>query len=306
MEDMKVALLIDGDNISASYITSILDELTEIGVTTIKRIYGDWTRPEMHSWRDELLNRSIQPVQQFSNVSGKNATDSALIIDAMDILYNKDVDCFCIVSSDSDFTRLASRLAESGKTVIGMGEEKTPGSFRNACTRFVSLENLKTSSGELAKGDISLTSIEHVIAKAVRDNENRGRDTSLAEVGSRLSKKYPDFDVRTFGYSYLSRFIEDMPRFALTRKDNTVTVAISEDTAQDAKQQVELFIRTCVKEHNGRYSVNQLSNKVYEHFPDFKLKDAGYSQFSKLVASINGIVIANGASEHEKFAVLEK
>ncbi|MGI6591302.1 MAG: NYN domain-containing protein [Eggerthellaceae bacterium] len=305
MEDMKVALLIDGDNISASYITSILDELTEVGVTTIKRIYGDWTRPEMHSWRDELLNRSIQPVQQFSNVSGKNATDSALIIDAMDILYNKDVDCFCIVSSDSDFTRLASRLAESGKMVIGMGEEKTPGSFRNACTRFVSLENLKTSSGELAKGGITLTSIEHVIAKAIRDNENRGRATSLAEVGSRLSKKYPDFDVRSFGYSYLSRFIEDIPRFSLTRKDNTVTVAISEGSSKGARQQVEQFIRNCVQEHGNRYSVNQLSNDVYEHFPDFKLKDSGYSQFSKLVASIGGLSVESTDGENEKYAVLE-
>lgn len=305
MEDMKVALLIDGDNISASYITSILDELTEIGVTTIKRIYGDWTRPEMRSWRQELLNRSIQPVQQFANVSGKNATDSALIIDAMDILYLKDVDCFCIVSSDSDFTRLASRLAESGKMVIGMGEEKTPGSFRNACTRFVSLENLKTSEGDLAQADKpSLTGIEHTIAKAIRDNENRGRQTSLAEVGSRLSKKYPDFDVRSYGYSYLSRFIEDMPRFELSRANNTVTVSISEHTAEASKKQVERFIQECVIQHDGHYTINQLSNKVYQHFPTFKLKDLGYSQFHKLVASVKGVKVKQEGNE--KYAVAEK
>jgi uncharacterized LabA/DUF88 family protein len=305
MEDLKVALLIDGDNISASYITSILDELTEIGVTTIKRIYGDWTRPEMRSWREELLNRSIQPVQQFANVSGKNATDSALIIDAMDILYLKDVDCFCIVSSDSDFTRLASRLAESGKMVIGMGEEKTPGSFRNACTRFVSLENLKTSEGDLAQADKpSLTGIEHTIAKAIRDNENRGRQTSLAEVGSRLSKKYPDFDVRSYGYSYLSRFIEDMPRFELSRANNTVTVSISEHTAEASKKQVERFIQECVSQHDGHYTINQLSNKVYQHFPTFKLKDLGYSQFHKLVASVKGVSVKQKGNE--KYAVAEK
>ena len=303
MEDLKIALLIDGDNISASYITSILDELTEVGVTTIKRIYGDWTRPEMRSWREELLNRSISPVQQFANVSGKNATDSALIIDAMDILYNKDVDVFCIVSSDSDFTRLASRLAESGKTVIGMGEEKTPSAFRNACTRFVNLENLKTSSGELAQGGISLTSIEHVIAKTIRDNENRGRITQLSEVGDRLSKKYPDFDVRTFGYSYLSRFIEDMPRFELVRDNNTVTVSISAHTAQTTKKQVEQFIEDCVRDHDGHYTINQLSNKVYEHFPNFKLKDLGYSQFFKLVASVKGVKVVQ--ENGEKYAVAE-
>ncbi|ACV22150.1 NYN domain [Slackia heliotrinireducens] len=310
MEDLKIALLIDGDNVSANYIGSILDELTETGTTTIKRIYGDWTRPEMRSWRDQLLGRSVQPVQQFSNVSGKNATDSALIIDAMDILYGRDVDAFCIVSSDSDFTRLASRLTESGKVVIGMGEEKTPDAFRNACTKFVNLENLSSASNgddeSSGHGTASATlkGVEHVIAKVIRDNENRGRVTQLSEVGNRLSKKYPDFDVRSFGYSYLSRMIEDMPRFVLTRTDTKVTVSISQDQATQVTEQVKAFILTTVGEHkNKRMGVSELSNKVYEAFPGFKLKDSGYSQISKLVASIDGMSVESGRN-NKKYAVV--
>ena len=142
MENKRFALLIDADNISAKYISVILEELSTYGITTYKRIYGDWTSTQANKWKGELLENSVIPIQQFSNTVGKNATDSTLIIDAMDILYTGNVDGFCIVSSDSDFTRLASRLRESGMEVIGMGEEKTPRSFRVACTRFVNLENL--------------------------------------------------------------------------------------------------------------------------------------------------------------------
>ncbi len=299
MDDLRIALLIDGDNISAKYLNSILDELTEVGVVNIKRIYGDWTKPEMHSWGKVLLSRSITPMQQFNNVSGKNATDSALIIDAMDILYNKDVDAFAIVSSDSDFTRLANRLQESGKTVIGMGETKTPDSFRNACTRFVQLENLHSSRDEIpVKSELSQQGIEHVIAKTIRDNENAGRRTSLAEVGNRLRKKYPDFDVRSFGYSYLSIFIEDMPRFSLIRHDSQVTVELV--NPESKKSEVAAFIVKTLKEHEGGpMTMNELSNIVYDGIPDFKLKDLGYSQFSKLVASIDGVMVRS-VSQNEK------
>ena len=300
MEDLKIALLIDGDNISAKYLNSILDELTEVGTVTIKRIYGDWTRPEMHSWSKELLNRSITPMQQFNNVSGKNATDSALIIDAMDILYNKNVDAFAIVSSDSDFTRLASRLGESGKTVIGMGEGKTPDSFRNACTRFVSLENLHSSHGEIpTKSDLSQRGVEHIIAKTIRDNENAGKETSLAEVGNRLRKKYPDFDVRTFGYSVLSTFIEDMPRFELIRRESQVMVKLVDPKSK--RDNVVSFIVKQLKERENRsMTMNELSNLVYENIPDFKLKDLGYSQFYKFVASIDGVAVRTIAQNEKQ------
>ena len=135
MDGQCFALLIDADNVSAKYIKPILTELSKYGNITYKRIYGDWTSTQHSSWKDELLKNSITPIQQFSYTQGKNATDSAMIIDAMDILYTKDVDGFCIVSSDSDFTRLVSRLRESGKMVIGMGENKTPEPFRRACEK---------------------------------------------------------------------------------------------------------------------------------------------------------------------------
>lgn len=138
----RFALLIDADNVSAKYIKPILDELSKYGNVTYKRIYGDWTRPNSAGWKEELLQNSITPIQQFSYTYGKNATDSAMIIDAMDMLYASELEGFCLVSSDSDFTRLASRLRESGKRVIGMGEAKTPLPFRKACEIFTELELL--------------------------------------------------------------------------------------------------------------------------------------------------------------------
>ena len=142
MEEQCFALLIDAENVSVKYIKPVLTELSKYGVITYKRIYGDWTSTQLSGWKEQLLSNSITPIQQFSYTQGKNATDSAMIIDAMDILYSNDVDGFCIVSSDSDFTRLVSRLRESGKMVIGMGENKTPEPFRKACDKFTILENL--------------------------------------------------------------------------------------------------------------------------------------------------------------------
>ena len=175
MENKRFALLIDADNISARYIGDILEELSTYGITTYKRIYGDWTSTQATKWKGELLENSVIPVQQFSNTVGKNATDSTLIIDAMDILYTGNVEGFCIVSSDSDFTRLASRLRESGMEVIGMGEEKTPRSFRVACTRFVNLENLGNQDEE--SQDL-LKDKDNSIGGACRSGKSAGKYVS--------------------------------------------------------------------------------------------------------------------------------
>ena len=222
MEDKRYAVLIDSDNISSKYITSILDEMTKYGVVTYKRIYGDWTSTQANKWKKELMENSITPIQQFRNTVGKNATDSTLIIDAMDILYTEKVDGFCIVSSDGDFTRLASRLRESGMHVIGMGENKTPRSFRAACTVFTDLELLldqtlddtgkggsKKKADKKAENMIPQSTIENDIIEIITENDNRGRETGLGEIGSRLQKKYSDFDVRNYGYSSLSTFIDE-------------------------------------------------------------------------------------------------
>ena len=235
MDEKCYALLIDADNISAKYIKQILTELSKYGVITYKRIYGDWTSTQHSSWKDELLKNSITPIQQFSYTQGKNATDSAMIIDAMDILYTNDVDGFCIVSSDSDFTRLVSRLRESGKMVIGMGENKTPEPFRKACDKFTILENLLIeqelgqSKPEDVHDKLSKEKIEDAIIKMVIENQNSNKVTGLGEIGSRLVNLYPDFDVRSYGYNMLSKFLEEFSRIQLVKSGNIVSVALRED-----------------------------------------------------------------------------
>ena len=226
MGEKRFALLIDSDNVSSKYIDGILDELTEYGEATYRRIYGDFTNQRNAKWSELLLEKSITPIQQFSNTSGKNATDSALIIDAMDLLYTNNMDGFCIVSSDSDFTRLASRLRESGKTVIGMGERKTPSSFRAACTVFTELENLLTADEE--KVISTKDSIQKDIINIITKNENSGKITGLGEIGSKLQIKYPDFDIRNYGYSQLSKFLADMPQLVVDKTISGFTVSLKE------------------------------------------------------------------------------
>ena len=219
MEDIKFALLIDSDNISADYIKIILDELSKYGTVTYKRIYGDWTRSNSSKWKDVLLANSINPVQQYSYTTGKNATDSAMIIDAMDILYSGHVSGFCLASSDSDFTRLAMRLRESGMYVIGMGERKTPEPFRSACEKFVLLDllsNVDTSVTKVGKHSAKaeqdaltpLSEIEQALVKIISENGNDGTSMDIGELGSRLSKMYPTFDVRNYEYTKFSKFLE--------------------------------------------------------------------------------------------------
>ena len=243
MENKRFALLIDADNISAKYISVILEELSTYGITTYKRIYGDWTSTQASKWKNQLLENSVIPVQQFSNTVGKNATDSTLIIDAMDILYTGNVEGFCIVSSDSDFTRLASRLRESGMEVIGMGEEKTPRSFRVACTRFVNLENLgnQEDSEEKKQQDntVSREVIYNAITNIITENENKGKNVELASVGNRLVNMYPDFDVRNYGYSLLSRFLQESGLFLLDKRDNVITISLKEN--EQSKEEIRTY-----------------------------------------------------------------
>jgi len=306
MEDKRFAVLIDSDNISAKYIAGILAEMTKYGIITYKRIYGDWTSSHTTKWKKELLENSITPIQQFSNTTGKNATDSALIIDAMDILYTESVDGFCIVSSDSDFTRLASRLRESGMDVIGMGEEKTPRSFRAACSVFTSLEVLTDtdddSEGEerSAKGTkrtatknenaIEKATIEKDIIDIIIESENKNAAAGLADIGNRLIKKYPDFDVRNYGYSRLSKFMEEMSELEVYKKDNVYTVGLKDNT--EASEEIIDYMKRLVKDskEKGIY-LSELGNLLNTKYAQFNVKDYGYSKFSKFVQSIAGFEI---------------
>lgn len=289
MEDKRYAVLIDSDNVSAKYITAILDEMTKYGVITYKRIYGDWTNNQASKWREELLTNSITPIQQFCNTAGKNATDSALIIDAMDILYTGHVDGFCIVSSDSDFTKLASRLRESGMEVIGMGENKTPKSFKVACSVFTNLEILLEQDADKAKENISPKTIQEAIVEIITENENNGKKTGLGEVGSSLLKKYSDFDVRNYGYSSLSKFIEEMEdTFTLYKKESTILVGLKDDSLK--REQLEEYIRECVQKAKGEgVDLATMGQKLHKKYPDFKVREYGYSTLQKFVSHIQGL-----------------
>ena len=305
MED-RIALLIDADNVSAKYIKPILDELSKYGNVTYKRIYGDWTRANSAGWKEELLQNSITPIQQFSYTHGKNATDSAMIIDAMDMLYTSELEGFCLVSSDSDFTKLASRLRESGKLVIGMGEDKTPSPFRKACDIFTVLELLledntmekdekSGSHQQQDKGQKKETAptkdqIEEAVVKIITENQNNDKETGLGEVGSRLVKLYPDFDVRRYGYSLLSKFLETLPKLRLIQEGTKVWVTLYEDKSR--KERLEEYIMQQIRS-NGRYgiSLRALGNRIRLKFGDFKVRDFGYSQFKQYIESFPDVVL---------------
>ena len=310
MED-RFALLIDADNVSAKYIQPILDELSKYGNVTYKRIYGDWTRTNNASWKEELLQNSITPIQQFSYTHGKNATDSAMIIDAMDMLYTSELEGFSLVSSDSDFTRLASRLRESGKTVIGMGEDKTPSPFRKACDIFTELELLledntmekdeqeeKSSvshshgKGQKKQTPVSNEQIEEAVVRIITENQNDDRETGLGEVGSRLVKLYPDFDVRRYGYSLLSKFLETLPKLKLTQVGTQVTVSLYEDKSR--QERIEEFILRQIQ-GNGKNGItlSALGNRIRMRFGDFKVRDYGFSQFKQYIQSFENVELVD-------------
>ncbi|MCE5235719.1 MAG: NYN domain-containing protein [Clostridiaceae bacterium] len=267
--EKKFAVLVDADNVSDKYIKVILDEISKDGIATYKRIYGDWTKPTLASWKTVLLDNSILPIQQYNYTTGKNSTDSAMIIDAMDILYSGQVDGFCIVSSDSDFTRLAARLRESGMTVVGMGEKKTPKSFISACNMFKYLDILtaaerkaedvrkqaerraqekqkeqkeqnapqkaaqkaaqsapkeeapkpcgpaETPKPEGSEPQTDIETIKEAIKLIVADNSDEDDWMFIGTIGNLLVKRYPDFDVRNFGYPKLTLFIKSLGLFEI-------------------------------------------------------------------------------------------
>ena len=234
--DLRLAVLIDADNAPRSALGDVMAEVAVYGTPTIKRIYGDWTTPNLASWKPLLLENAITPVQQYGYTTGKNSTDSAMIIDAMDILYTGQVDGFVLVSSDSDFTRLAIRLREAGKKVYGMGEKKTPNPFIVACDKFVYIESLKAaeaavpapkSSGKKKAAahaepepEPKPLTVQELIAQSVEDLADEDGYAYLGDVGTLLLKKQPDFDSRNYGFSKLSRFIASLDCFEIDERRN--------------------------------------------------------------------------------------
>lgn len=226
----NLAVLIDGDNIPSAFIKEMMEEIAKYGNPTIKRIYGDWTKPHLSKWKNMLLEHAIIPIQQYGYTTGKNATDSAMIIDAMDILYSEKVHGFCIVSSDSDFTRLATRLREAGMTVIGIGERKTPNPFIVACDKFIYVEILKTKSEEKQTEEEKESEKEsfekitkkeiNLIAATITDLSDDEGWAFLGDVGSLLQKKQPNFDPRNYGFQKLTPLIKSIKKFEIEQRDN--------------------------------------------------------------------------------------
>lgn len=215
----RLAVLIDADNTQASIIEGLLAEVAKYGIASVKRIYGDWTSPNLKSWKETLLEHSVIPIQQFGYTSGKNATDSAMIIDAMDLLYTEKFDGFCIVSSDSDFTRLAARIREEGLTVYGFGEKKTPRAFMSACDKFIYTEILredsteehgKKKSGRELKSD---TKLVNLLRSTVEDSADDSGWAYLGNVGQNIAKKAPEFDSRNYGFKKLGELMDSTGLF---------------------------------------------------------------------------------------------
>lgn len=309
VEEKRFAILVDAENISAKYIQHIMDEISGYGVVTYKRIYTDWTQANSSSWKSILSEYAFSPMQQYSYSSGKNSTDSAMIIDAMDILYSKMVDGFCIVSSDSDFTKLAVRLKESGMMVIGMGERKTPKAFTTACNVFKYLDilaeddieeeekNSREKNNAKNKTDEEKTvtdfkTISNAIRKILTDREDDDSKLNMGELGNLLVKRYPDFDVRNYGYSKLSKFLQSLPFVDIQTEGNVMYAILkSENTEQKIKTINAMILKLLEENQEYTMMMGELGNQLYKKFPNFDLRNYGYRKLSRFLQSLNCVTV---------------
>lgn len=289
----KIALLIDADNTSTKYIDTIMNELSAIGSVDIKRAYGDFTSPTLKNWDKEILNNfSIKPIQNFAYTCGKNSTDGAMIIDAMDILFTKDIDCFCIATSDSDFIRLTQRIREDGKTVIGMGRQQTIPAFVSACNEFKFLDVLSNET-EMDDENANLTNSETSITplQSIKDFISQyivARD-DIVELGGlkkAIVSKYSDFDERNYGYSKFSTFIKSLDDFKIDGNICFINVKY---------KKISNYIQEFCKRnpHNSFTSV-ELQNQIRNEFGNFKLVDLGFTNMKSFLSSLPDIETVDG------------
>ena len=236
IQDTRLAVLIDADNVPYSNVKGMMEEIAKYGTPTFRRIYGDWTKPTVSGWKNVLLENAITPIQQYSYTSGKNSSDSALIIDAMDILYSGKVDGFCIISSDSDFTRLATRLREAGMKVFGIGQKKTPNPFIVACDKFIYMEIIPVFGAETEEINLTKTKSNKpaatkpavdklnketlkLIAHTINDLADENGWAFLGDVGNLILKKQPNFDPRNYGFQKLTPLIKSAPQFEIDKRE---------------------------------------------------------------------------------------
>ncbi len=295
-ERMQFAVLIDADNISSKYAGTIFEELEKYGISSYRRIYGNWSRS--NGWGEGvLLEYSIMPVQQFSYTTGKNATDMAMVIDAMDILYKNKVQGFCLVTSDSDFTRLAMRLREESMFVLGMGESKTPPALTRACNRFIHLnlvaeQNKALEGGENLEGEgqnvTSIPEIRQVILALINEDEDKKVD--LALVGNRLNDKFSDFDVRNYGYSKLSTMLaQEIPDLSVKKVNSQHYV---ERRSSLTKAELEREICSMIERNGGMVdNLSTLNDELHKKYKQLDFKQFGYSRISSFLRSLKSVIV---------------
>ncbi len=287
MEEMKIAVLIDAENISSKYASIILQEASSMGNLIYKRIYGNWTTSTLNSWKKELLDNAIQPIQQYSNTVGKNSSDSALIIDAMDLLYQKHLDAFCIVSSDSDFTRLASRLRESEMFVLGMGEQKTPRAFISACNKFVYLDLLHKANAESANGKRAKT-------RKKKQGEKPSNALAKASASTALAKSEGAGKHQARNVEEKSRQHPAHPEQKSTAEQERETHSEPEQTDEDLNGLDIITVETALREIAEEFSgddgwilSSSLGARLARRLPDFDTRNFGFKKFVPFIESLS-------------------
>ncbi len=302
--DKRFAVLIDADNISDRYIKTILDEMAGEGEVTYKRIYGDWTKPALAPWKKVLLEYSVTPIQQYSYTTGKNATDSAMIIDAMDILYSGNVDGFCLVTSDSDFTRLASRLRESGMLVVGMGEKKTPKAFTTACNKFKYLDILAgakaPSKSEKAKAE---RAEKAAAAKAEKEKAEKEKAAKAAKA-EKAEKAAKTTKIKTV--KVLSKVKEEPPVKEELPKDELAPADIHEEIPEEEEaitplESIRKSLINILREdsdEDGWVSTSDLGNKLLKRYSDFDVRNYGYTKLTPFLKSLKGFEMKSVRNEN--------
>ena len=301
--EKRFAVLIDSDNVPAKYVASIFNELQNYGFATYRHIYGDWEKG--NSWKKEiLLEYSIKPIQQYGYTSGKNSTDMAMVIDAMEILHQERVDGFCLVTSDSDFTPLAMHLREANMYVIGMGESKTPAALLNACNKFIHLNLIDGEEKEKNNVITPETVIEEAIIDLVIDNDNNGKSTSLGEVGSKLNTRFADFDVRNYGYSKLTVFVEkECPKLTLVQHNRSFTVELK----QINKENIIKDILAILKKNGGKVkNMSLINDELKKTYGKNYIHNYGYNRISSFLKSFDEIEVNENTVSIKKAETTKK
>ena len=307
-ERMQYAVLIDADNISSKYAATIFEELEKYGLSTYRRIYGNWSRG--NGWSEGmLLEYSIMPVQQFSYTTGKNATDMAMVIDAMDILFKNKVQGFCLVTSDSDFTRLAMRLREENMFVLGMGESKTPVALTRACNKFIHLNLVAEQNKALEENELSgpeendeqnvtpISEVRQAILAVI--NENGGKQVDLARIGNRLNDKFSDFDVRNYGYSKLSTMVDEEFSDLSVKKSNNQHYVERRSTV--SKEELEREICSMIEKNGGIVdNLSTLNDELHKKYKQLDFRQFGYNRISSFLRSMKSVTV------HENQVSLKK